>query len=185
MEVAMETGTLKELNVKPGDVVECVDHGVTDDHLTEGKYYGIVIGPMIRTDMGSWWGDGHMAETPFPILAKFRIISRAAQATPTPDLTAITTPFGLLDEETQEALRAHGGPYERYYGEGWQIFESDDFSHDRTYRAKATPVFETVSESMRMDKWGQIGPAGPTKINVTFNRINGVIDLASYKVEPR
>lgn len=28
------------------------------------------------------------------------------------DLTKITTPFGLLDAETQEALRAHGGPYE-------------------------------------------------------------------------
>ena len=30
------------------------------------------------------------------------------------DLTAITTPFGLLDRETQEALKAHGGPYEVY-----------------------------------------------------------------------
>ncbi len=28
------------------------------------------------------------------------------------DLTAITTPFGLLDAETQAALKAHGGPYE-------------------------------------------------------------------------
>lgn len=30
------------------------------------------------------------------------------------DLTAITTPFGLLDKETQDALRAHGGPYEAF-----------------------------------------------------------------------
>lgn len=37
------------------------------------------------------------------------------------DLTKITTPFGLLDAETQEALRAHGGPYEWYHGakRGW------------------------------------------------------------------
>lgn len=28
------------------------------------------------------------------------------------DLTKITTPFGLLDEATQAALKAHGGPYE-------------------------------------------------------------------------
>ena len=28
------------------------------------------------------------------------------------DLTAITTPFGLLDRETQEALNAHSGPLE-------------------------------------------------------------------------
>ena len=84
----METGALKELNVKPGDVVECVDHGVTEDHLTVGKYYGIVKGPMIQTDMGSWWGDGDLAHTAFPMFAEFRIISRAA---PTPDLTAIKT----------------------------------------------------------------------------------------------
>jgi len=28
------------------------------------------------------------------------------------DLTKITTPFALLDYETREALKAHGGPYE-------------------------------------------------------------------------
>ena len=37
----------------------------------------------------------------------------------TQDLTKITTPFGLLDAETQEALRAHGGPYERWDGFDW------------------------------------------------------------------
>ena len=31
------------------------------------------------------------------------------------DLTKITTPFALLDDETREALKAHGGPYE-YWG---------------------------------------------------------------------
>lgn len=35
------------------------------------------------------------------------------------DLTAITTPFGLLDAATQQALRDHGGPYEIYTREGW------------------------------------------------------------------
>lgn len=35
------------------------------------------------------------------------------------DLTAITAPFGLLDRETQEALKAHGGPYEIYEDRGW------------------------------------------------------------------
>ena len=28
------------------------------------------------------------------------------------DLTKITTPFGLLDAETQRALKSHGGPWE-------------------------------------------------------------------------
>lgn len=35
------------------------------------------------------------------------------------DLTKITTPFGLLDEATQEALKAHGGPFEWFSGEAW------------------------------------------------------------------
>ena len=30
------------------------------------------------------------------------------------DLTDLKTPFGLLDPETQAALKAHGGPYEVY-----------------------------------------------------------------------
>ena len=38
------------------------------------------------------------------------------------DLTAITTPFGLLDRETQEALKAHGGPWEWFAGSaGWAV----------------------------------------------------------------
>ena len=35
------------------------------------------------------------------------------------DLTKITTPFGLLDPETKDALKAHGGPYEYYSLQGW------------------------------------------------------------------
>ena len=191
MEVAMETRTLKELNVKPGDVVECVDHGVTEDHLTVGKYYGIVNGPMIQTDKGKWWGEGGLAHTGFPMLAKFRIISRAAQ--PTPDLTAITTPFGLLDEATQEALRAHGGPYEWWNGEVWNYAEKacafSSASPAFAYRVKPEPKRETVTD----DRWliphnGNISfdeMTDRTPGRVNFNRINGVIDLASYKVEPR
>lgn len=36
------------------------------------------------------------------------------------DLTKITTPFGLLDAETQEAMLAHGGPYEMFGPNGWR-----------------------------------------------------------------
>ena len=40
------------------------------------------------------------------------------------DLTAITTPFGLLDRETQEALKAHGGPLEVFSNDGiWRTTE--------------------------------------------------------------
>jgi hypothetical protein len=39
------------------------------------------------------------------------------------DITKIETPLGLLDKETFDALRKHGGPYERYLGDGsWQEY---------------------------------------------------------------
>jgi hypothetical protein len=40
------------------------------------------------------------------------------------DLTAITTPYGLLDDATREALKAHGGPYQVWdpsYVHQWYI----------------------------------------------------------------
>lgn len=55
------------------------------------------------------------------------------------DLTAITTPFGLLDRETQEALRAHGGPLEHWTGLGWHLSSDPYFASDTTYRAKPAP----------------------------------------------
>ncbi len=37
------------------------------------------------------------------------------------DLAKITTPFGLLDDATRDALIAHGGPWEWYSDyDGWQ-----------------------------------------------------------------
>lgn len=172
----METGTLKELNVKPGDVVECVDHGVTEEHLTVGVYYGIVTGPMIQTDKGSWWGEGKLAHTNFPMLAKFRIISRA---TPTPDLTAITTPFGLLDEATQEALRAHGGPYEWFDGEVWHYacITTDDRAGAFVYRAKKPVVVETeVMTIVNVD--------GDTVADIHVRIIDGIADWSCVEIKP-
>lgn len=55
------------------------------------------------------------------------------------DLTKITTPFGLLDEATQEALKAHGGPYERYNGEAWIQADLNNDWPAVTYRVKPHP----------------------------------------------
>lgn len=56
----------------------------------------------------------------------------------TRDLTKITTPFGLLDEETQRALLAHGGPYEFYSSSGWSRV-SPVWSKAATYRVAELP----------------------------------------------
>jgi hypothetical protein len=57
------------------------------------------------------------------------------------DLTKITTPFGLLDEATQEALKAHGGPYEMYDGgdAGWQAMPDPSWVDTCVYRVKTSP----------------------------------------------
>ena len=58
------------------------------------------------------------------------------------DLTKITTPLGLLDAETQEALKAHGGPYEVFYAAGRWLEMGVSRSWDRhiTYRVKPQPA---------------------------------------------
>lgn len=59
------------------------------------------------------------------------------------DLTDLKTPFGLLDRETQEALMAHGGPYEYWYWahDDWRIPDNDEpIWHKATvYRVKPAP----------------------------------------------
>lgn len=58
------------------------------------------------------------------------------------DLTAITTPFGLLDEETRRALRAHGGPYEGFTGDHkglWTDVAIPGWVASSTYRVKPQP----------------------------------------------
>lgn len=56
------------------------------------------------------------------------------------DLTKITTPFGLLDAETQEALKAHGGPIEAFMANGtWEVAHATSWYASVTYRVKPKP----------------------------------------------
>jgi hypothetical protein len=56
------------------------------------------------------------------------------------DLTKITTPFGLLDTETQEALKAHGGPYESYdLSWVWRAVGEPSWQKHLAYRVKPAP----------------------------------------------
>ena len=55
------------------------------------------------------------------------------------DLTKITTPFGLLDEETQVALKEHAGPWEFFDGATWSDIESPNFFAAYVYRVKPKP----------------------------------------------
>ncbi len=55
------------------------------------------------------------------------------------DLTALTTPLGLLRHETRAALKAHGGPYQRFDGVCWVDCGLNDQWPDYTYRVKPQP----------------------------------------------
>lgn len=135
----METGTLKELNVQPGDVVEYAGYckrRATIAGWRNGRCYSTdqEIGSAVSLDSTGAW----------------RIVSRA---TPPVDLTAITTPFGLLDPATQEALRAHGGPYEVLCGDGWCIVNKPRWLSWIAYRIKPAPIRETVKRSLHGDNF--------------------------------
>lgn len=171
----MEMGMLKELNVKPGDVVQSMSEN--SYFFAAPKEYTIHEDRTIRDDMGKKVDvDKHTH--------MFRIISRANT---TPDLTAITTPFGLLDKATQDALRAHGGPYESYDVRGWHNVSNPSWVVYRVYRVKPQPTVETVDSWLMPSGWitAACNPIGNTPVRVTFTRTNGVIDLDSYKVEAR
>lgn len=71
------------------------------------------------------------------------------------DLTKITTPFGLLDPETQAALKAHGGPYERYSceaGEGFFDCQSPLWLQYVVYRVKSQPLTKPSID------WSHVAP---------------------------
>ncbi len=55
------------------------------------------------------------------------------------DLTKITTPFGLLDEDTQAALKAHGGPYEVWCDDIWKASPIPAWKGSSTYRVMPAP----------------------------------------------
>jgi len=60
------------------------------------------------------------------------------------DLTALTTPYGSLDDATREALMAHGGPYEyATLEDNWDWYDCASggpaWRTENVYRVKPQP----------------------------------------------
>lgn len=97
-----EIGTLAELNVKPGDVVECVGLGCESNSsfATVGNHYTIAENSGFVDDEGNNW---HILfkgeENPHPKQVIFRVISRASE---TPKIWGEMT-----DAEKGSLLLAH------------------------------------------------------------------------------
>lgn len=75
------------------------------------------------------------------------------------DLTKITTPFGLLDEETQRALKECGGPWEIFdYMGKWSSRAEPEFCKSYAYRQKQQPreyvAWQVVdSDGVPVSRW--------------------------------
>lgn len=162
----MTTATLKNLGVNKGDVVKAYTKPFSEygefmctGTVTEGTFDGWHF---LHNDE---YGSGLFG----PNDGLWVILYRAAA---TPDLTAITTPFGLLDEATQQALRDHGGPYEVFGTYGW----SDGtplFNPPFTVRVKPTPKLETVS----IEGFSETGQC----VSLYIDLIDGKPDLSSVR----
>jgi hypothetical protein len=126
----MKTGTLKELNVKPGDVVECVvSRYETTNAIKVGDRFvvradGWVSGPKHATGRAADW----------------RIVSRAPAA---PKLWRDMTP----EEKGALLLASHEGKVVEYEAHGWHEAAANDpgWYDDTAYRVKPEPVRETVT----------------------------------------
>jgi len=165
-------GTLAELNVHPGDVVEYVKTGIrtTVTHIVNGRYYGT----------------GDNPEFPYSEDPVFRIISRA---TPTPKLWRDMTP----EEKGALLLAAHEGKVIEWIDIDPELraFNDDNWrscaavgKFDRyAYRVKPEPKVDTVAIG-----WDGSGPAKGVFCcdthRITFNLIDGKPDCSSVKMEP-
>ena len=169
------TGTLEGLQVEPGDVVRFHYPGMNPgdprvvDSIRCGRYY--------MTDGALW----EVVRTPFWVL-----ISRANPDQPAHiithegrqyDLTALETPFGLLPEPVQEALKAWPHGWVHYCGsQGWQSLPHyTRIRAPRVYRAVPAPA-ETRVRCYRS------APAVPfNEYGTCIKNPDGSIDWASWE----
>lgn len=173
-----ETGTLAELNVKQGDVVECVELSTMANghYLTVGKHYEINDNLKFIDDEGDPCS-GHNN--------KFRIISRAYDTSKT---------WGeMTDAEKGELLLAwqRGKVIQCWQDddtpEYWADITDPNWNDDCKFRIKPHPQRETVTlygGTENGKTWGfYTSGANDQRWSITFDTIDGTPDLSSIKME--
>lgn len=161
----MEIGTLKELNVKPGDVVECVEgRGCA----FKGASY------TITQDRRLGAGEEHISRV---TNSRFRIISRAG-----PKLWKDMSP----EEKGALLLAAHEGKVIEALQSNVEVWYKarPSWSDNITYRIRPEPKVRSVDLYC-----GQLTVGALLKKHwsdthrITFTTIDGVPDCSSIKME--
>ena len=172
----IEQGTLAELNVKPGDVVDCITvdsgeeyDGINPHYIRDGRY-----GVAAYDDGGAYF----MMGSP----SIFRIVSRASD-TPTAwkDMTDAEKGALLLAEH-------RGGDVEYWSGYAWNRHSKSMplWCDGIAYRIKPAPVVETKEHTWNWAYgfFGYDGPDDPkTTHRITFDTVDGVPDCSTVKME--
>lgn len=156
-----EVGTLKELNVKPGDVVRCEQW--LGKYYTAGKEYPVVAGFGYR---GKSIGTKNTTGI-------WSIVSRASD---NPKLWKDMTP-----EEKGALLLAHheGKEIECHDGTSWFVTSNPKWVYCHAYRIRPEPKVETVTLS-----GNDIRFSGFFKGHrITFTLVDGKPDCDSVKME--
>lgn len=170
-----KVGTLKELDLKPGDVVECVGNTMAKGSLSEGNHYTIGMSRLPIDNCGE--------EYPWSC-AEFRIVSRASDK---PKLWR-----DMTDAEKGALLLAHHegkvieGRNESWPNDGWIEIRVPSWWNDSAYRVRPEPKVDTVKQGYKTNSSGKFVTTSAldhaTHV-VTFNMIDGKPDYASIKME--
>jgi hypothetical protein len=169
----MQTGTLRELNVQVGDVVEWMDKHTTHEVISaeviaNGELYEGEVRALLDGRYMGIYGD-----------EQFRIVSRASDRPKT---------WGEMTAEEKGALLLadHEGKVieNSLYGESPWIASHPHWADEYAYRVKPEPKVETV-DSYWCPKWGMRlrNPIWDTTHKITFNTIDGKPGVNSIKME--
>lgn len=174
-----DTGKLQDLNLKPGDVVECVK--TAGNWWTPGKHYTIQPsgGPIDDGGADIW---NAALGWPGPEIL-FRVVSRASDA---PKLWGDMTP-----EEKGALLLAQldGKAIQVSRGNGWNNVLNPKWEPDCSYRVRPEPVREKLVMHGGAKRTGYFNFSGAGGVlpndthRITFDVVDGKPDCASIKME--
>ena len=167
----------KSMKLPNGDVIELGGYGVTRDgrkvgpmRIGHGFSYPFIMRGTQHTADGHYWA--HKSLAPNDIIAAWK--EPAAEPVLFKDMTDAEQGALLLAKHRGEAI------YYLLYGlpdNGWKKYENQTFDPRHAYRV-APP--EPKIEHVRDKAW-----FGGRKVTVCYKIVDGVISIASYRLEPR